>query len=419
MPALRSELSASPRFGLGAALVATVAIRACSFQKKPPPLPPPPPTVYVTPVRRGDVPLFIESVGSLDGYVNADIRARVRGYLESQDYKDGSSVRSGQVLFRIEKSEYVAAVEAARAALEQARVDRKHAHIQLDRDRGLNLNGLLPRQDLDTSIANAAASVGRVEGAEADLARARLNLSYTDVRAPIDGVAGIALVRIGNLVGQDGPTLLTTVSAIDPMRVDFPISEVDYLRYPERFERLENRDVRWARRQFEMLEASGTADRGDPGIELVLSDGSTYPHRAVVVAVNRQIDPSTGTLRLQALVPNPEGLLRPGGYARVRIPREKEGRNVLYVPERALVSVQGTYSVAVVRPDSTGELRRVDLGPATSGVRVVEKGLTEGERVVVEGQQKVKSGARVEARPAREPPPPGPASAAPPGAPGP
>jgi membrane fusion protein (multidrug efflux system) len=251
---------------------------------------------------------------------------------------------------------------------------------------------------------------GQVQAAKAQLDQAVLNLSYTQVTSPIDGVAGLALVRIGNLVGQDSPTLLTTVSHLDPIRVNFPMSESDYTRYRALLAHLEKRDLAWAKQQFGKLDAHGVTDDGDPGVQLVLADGSVYPHRGVIVTANRQIDTSTGTIQIQALVPNSDGALRPGAYGQVRIRRTDEGKGVLVVPERALVSVQGTYSLGVVGPDSKVHLKRVELGATSRGLRVVTSGVAEGDSVVVDGIQKISDGATVDAKPA--PPPSASASAA-------
>lgn len=254
---------------------------------------------------------------------------------------------------------------------------------------------MLSRQDLDNITASVADTEGQVQAAQAQVTQAQLNLSYTQIRSPLSGIAGLAMVRVGNLVGQDGPTLLTTVSQLDPIRVNFPISEVNYVRYPERFKHLESRDLDWAKKQFSKLGSGKTADNGDPGIELVLSDGSTYANRGVIVAANRQVNQSTGTLQVQALVPNPELSLRPGQYAHVRMRRQNEGKDALLVPEKALISVQGTYSVGVIGQKNKVELRRVELGPSAQGQRVVLAGLSEGERIVVEGVQKISEGALV------------------------
>jgi membrane fusion protein (multidrug efflux system) len=386
---------------MAAALAMALLATSCESKKAAPPAPPPP-TVLVKAVVRRDIPLYIEAIGTLDGYVNADIRARVRGYLQTQAYKDGSVVKAGQTLFTIEPTEYSATASAAHAALSRARVSQAHNGVQLEREQGLSAAGMVSRQDLDNATANLADTNGQVQAAQAQVQQAELNLSYTRILSPIDGMAGIALVRVGNLVGQEGPTLLTTVSQIDPIRVNFPMSEVDYVKHPDRFQKLEGLDLAWARKQFARLDTGMAADNGDPGVEIVLSDGSTYAHRGVVVTTDRQIDPTTGTIQIQALVPNPQGTLRPGQYGRIRIRRQDAGQNVLVVPEKALISVQGAYSLGVVGADDKVQLRRVDVGPTTQGLVIVTNGVAEGERVVVEGVQKIADGAPVIAKPAPE-----------------
>jgi len=373
---------------------------ACA-EKKPPP--PPPPTVLVAPVTRGDLALFIEAVGTLDGYVNADIRARVKGYLRSQNYKDGSPVKEGQLLFTIESEEYANAVSAASAALVRATAAKANGTVSLERNTLLAQQGLVSTQTVDDSTAKAADSSGQVLAAQASLRQAQLNLSYTKIHAPVSGMAGLALVRVGNLVGQDGPTLLTTVSQLDPIRVNFPMSEIDYVRFPDRLKDLTKRDVAWAQKQFPKLDAKQKAEGEDPGIELILADGSTYPHRGLLVSANRQVDASTGTIQLQAFFPNPDASLRPGQYARVRIPREDQGKSVLTVPEKALINVQGSYSIAVVGADHKVKLRQVELGPPAKGQRIVLKGLSEGESIVVDGVQKVTDDGVVNPKPAPAP----------------
>jgi len=367
-------------------------------EKKPPP--PPPPKVLVSPVARADLALFIEAVGTLDGYVNADIRARVKGYLRTQEYKDGSPVKEGQLLFTIEPEEYANAVAAARASVVRGEAAKENGQVNLTRNRALAEQGLVSTQMVDNAVAQAADSNGQVLAARASLKQAELNLSYTKIHAPVSGIAGLALVRVGNLVGQDGPTLLTTVSQLDPIRVNFPTSEIDYVRFPDRLKHLEQRDVEWAKKQFPKLDAHQKADGDDAGMELVLADGSVYPHRGLLVAANRQVDASTGTIQLQALFPNPGGSLRPGQYARVRIQREDQGKAALAVPEKALISVQGSFSVGVVGGDNKVKLRTVELGPSSKGMRIVTSGLNEGERIVVDGVQKISDGALVSPSPA-------------------
>jgi membrane fusion protein, multidrug efflux system len=368
--------------------------------------PPPPQTVYVATVQRRDLPLFIEAVGTMDGFDNADIRARVRGFLRTQGYKDGSPVKSGQTLFTIDDAEYQVALSAARAALSRARVAQARDRVQLERDQGLFKTGMISQQDLDNVAASVADADAQIQAAQAQVQQAELNISYTQMKSPIDGVAGLALVRAGNLVGQDGPTLLTTVSQVDPIRVDFPMSENDFVKYPDRFKHLDSRDLAWARAEFAKLAATGHGDDDDPGVEVLLSDGSSYPHRGVLVTANRQVDSSTGTITLQALVPNPDGVLRPGQFGRVRLRRAEAGHDVLVVPEKALISVQGAYSVGVVGPDNKIQMRRVDLGPSAQGVRIALHGVAEGDRIVVDGVQKISDGALVDPKPAPDGPAP-------------
>ncbi len=359
---------------------------------------PPPPTVTVVPVVQREVPLFIEAVAGLDGYVNAEIRARVKGYLEAQKYKDGSSVQQGQPLFTIERTEYAAALANAQANVARAQTLVTHNRAQLERRQSLAPSGVVSKQELDDAQASAADAESQVLAARAQLQQAQLNLSYTEIRSPVSGVAGLALVRVGNLVGQDGPTLLTTVSQVDPIRVNFPFSEVDYLKSPERFKGLDGRDLAWAKKRFE-AQAAGAAPAGDPGLELVLADGSTYPRRGVIVAANRQVDPSTGTIQIQALFPNPDGSLRPGQYGRIRLRRQDAGQNALVVPEKALIQVQGTYSLAVVSADNKVQQRRVEVGPSNGELRIINSGVVAGERVVIEGLQLARDGAVVNPQP--------------------
>jgi membrane fusion protein (multidrug efflux system) len=384
-----------------AALVILLAALGCGEAKKSEAaVPPPPPVVYVAPVERRDLALHTEVAATLDGYVNAEIRARVRGFLKAQSYVDGAFVKAGAPLFAIESDTYASAVKIAKANVARAKAGGARDRVLLERSEGLSQTGMLSQQDLDDARTGVADSTGRVDGAEAELAQAQLNLSYTQIRSPISGVAGVASVRVGNLVGQEGPTLLTTVSQLDPMRLQFALSEVDYVRYPKRYKGFEGRDLPWAQRQFEKLAQTGATELGDPGIELVLSDGSLYPLRGVVVAIDRGIDASTGTITLQALIPNPEGLLRPGQYGRVRVPRSDEGKGVLVVPEKALLFVQGKYTVGVVDDSGKVAMRGVELGARTLGFREVKGGLQEGERVVVEGVQKISEGAQVRPEPA-------------------
>jgi len=369
----------------------------CAESKAKPVGPPPVPAVQVAPVVRQDVTLFNEAVGSLDGYVNADIRARVRGILQAQRYKDGALVKAGQVLFTIDPAEFRIAVESAQAALARAETARAHNKALLARRTELGASNVVSKQEVEDADAAARDAEDQVRTAQAQLQSAKLNLSYTEIRSPVPGVAGLAQVRVGNLVGQDGPTLLTTVSQVDPIRVNFPMSEVDYVKSADRLKRLDGRDLAWATKQFAKMAAGATAD--DDALELVLSDGSVYPHKGVIVAANRQVDASTGTIQLQALFPNPGNVLRPGQYGRVRLRRRDVGANALLVPEKALIQVQGTYSLAVVGDGNKVSIKKVEVGPSSGTSRVVTSGVKAGDRVVAEGVQKVSDGITVVPQP--------------------
>lgn len=388
----------------------------CAESKAKMTTPPPPPAVQVAAVTRRDLPLFLESVGTLDGYVNADIRARARGLLKAQLYKDGATVAAGQPLFAIDRSEFQIAVDSARAALARAETARAHNKALLARRQDLGAAKVVSRQEVEDAEAAARDSEDQVRAATAQLGQAALNLSYTEIRSPVAGIAGLAQVRVGNLVGQDGPTLLTTVSQVDPMRVSFPLSEVDYVKAADRLKQLDRRDLAWAKAAFRKLAGAGGSAATSPAplakataagtdaeidaIELVLSDGSTYPHRGVIVAVNRQVDPTTGTILLQALFPNPGNVLRPGQYGRVRMRRRDAGVNALVVPEKALVQIQGSYSLALVTPANKIALHKVEVGPSAAGMRIITSGVAPGDRVVTDGVQKVSDGITVNPQPA-------------------
>ncbi len=381
------------RFALMMSLLAVTAL-GCAAEAKGPATPPPP-KVVVAPVHERTVELFSEQVGLLDGYVNAEMRARVRGYLKEQTFRDGAQVKAGQVLFVIDPVEYQAAVESARGTLERAHAAVEVSRLQLARTKALLESGTSTQRALEDITAAYQDGLGQERAAQAALRQAELNLSYTQVRSPIDGRAGLALVRVGNLVGQDGPTLLTTVSALDPIRMRFPIGERDYLKNAQRYKELAGRDADWARKEFVALAKDGHTSSGDSGVELILADGSTYSQRGVIVATDREINPSTGTIEVEALFPNPEGILRPGQYGRVRVKRSDVAERALVVAQKALLEVQGTFSVAVVGQGNKVELRRVEVGPITDEDRVITKGVARGERVVVEGVQKVSDGAVV------------------------
>jgi len=364
---------------------ALAALGSTAGCKKPPP-PLPPPTVLVAPAVQQDLSLTAEFVGTIDGYVNAEIRARVKGFLKTQDYQDGAFVKKGQLLFTIDPSEYQAAVAKAKGALGRAQAGYGQAKVTADRYRPLAAKQAVSQQDLDDAVASQRAAAATVDSAKAALDEAQLNLGYCRIYSPVDGVAGTAQVRVGNLVGQSDPTLLTTVSQLDPMRVTFPISEAQYMRVAARAATLERLDP---------LDAG--ADRQT--LDLLLADGSIYPHKGWFVSVGREVEKGTGTIQVQTVFPNPERILRPGQYGRVRVPRPTDGKPSVVVPESAVKELQGSYTVSVVAPDDTVQIRPVEVGPRVSKLWAITKGVNAGDRVITEGAQKVAEGQKVVAKP--------------------
>ena len=373
------------RRGVSVIAGALAALGVAAGCKKPPP-PLPPTTVLFAPAVQQDLSLTAEFVGTIDGYVNAEIRARVKGFLKTQDYQDGAFVKTGQLLFTIDPSEYQAAVAKAKGALARAQASYGQAKVTADRYRPLAAKQAVSQQDLDDAVAQQRAAAATVDSAKAQLDEANLNLGYTRITSPVDGVAGTAQVRVGNLVGQAEPTLLTTVSQLDPMRVTFPISEAQYMRVASRAAALEKLDP---------LDA-GT-DR--KVLDLILADGSVYPHKGWFVSVGREVEKGTGTIQVQSVFPNPERILRPGQYGRVRIPRPSDGKPSVVVPESAVKELQGSYTVAVVTPEDTVQIRTVEVGPRASKLWAITKGISAGDRVITEGAQKVAEGQKVVAQP--------------------
>lgn len=351
-----------------------ISATACS---KPKPPPPPPMQVEVTAAATRTVPLVVEYTGEVRGAEDVQVMARVPGYLQEQAYREGDVVKKGDLLFVIDPRQFVASVASARAevARQQALYDR--AVVQVDRLAPLAAKNAVSKQDLDNAEANAAATKAAVEGAKAVLEQAELDLSYTRVTSPITGVAGLRQIDLGTYVGAPQPTVLTIVSRLDPVRFDFGVAEADYLDYI--------RDISATDRR---------ANRDKALAELVLADGSVHPYKGRIAVLGRGVDPTTGTLPVQAIFPNPQGVLRPGQFARIRIPIKLQ-QDAIVIPQRAVQELQGTFNVAVVHPDSTIEIRPVEVSHQVGRDYVVSKGLTPGEVIVVEGLQKVRQGARV------------------------
>jgi len=372
-------------------------------EKKPPP--PPPPTVLVAPVLKEDVPVFSDYVATVEGYINVDIRARVVGFLMTQDYKDGAYVKQGQLLFTIDPRQFQADVATARGQVAQAQALLTRANITVQRYRPLAAKQAISQQDLDNAIASQQNATGLLESAKGTLAQAELNLSWTKIFSPVNGVAGTAQVRIGNLVGQGVPTLLTTVSQVDPIRVIFNISEVDYIRYATLVASTERLGEAVIQERLALsLDGGSPMPAGNPGLELILADNSVYKYRGFIISAQRQIQTTTGTLQVEAVFPNPDAFLRPGLYARIRGQRPGSGKDTLLIPQKAVSELQGTFSVAVVTPEDKVQIRKVEVGPRVGPNWIITQGLSAGERVIVEGVQKVTDGAPVKPQPASSPP---------------
>ena len=323
--------------------------------------------VTVAPER---VTLTSEWIATLDGYVNAQIRPQVSGYLLKRDYEEGAVVRKGQTLFEIDARPFIATRDQMRAQLGEARAQLGKAERDLQRDRPLAEQRAIAQSQLDNDVQADLAAQASVNSAAAAVETAELNLGFTKVTSLIDGVAAIATAQIGDLVGPS--TLLTTVSQIDPIKAYFPLSEQEYLQIAGRIN----------------APGASTASKapwqGAAGLTLVLADGSVYPRTGSFLAADREIDAKTGTIRISARFPNPNHLLRPGEYGRVRA-ETRVRADALLVPQRAVNELQGSFQVRVVGPDNKVSTRTVKVGERVGSRWVIDGGLEPGARVVVEG----------------------------------
>jgi membrane fusion protein (multidrug efflux system) len=324
--------------------------------------------VEVTPVLQQDVPLSHEWVGTLDGSVNAEIRPQVEGYVLRQTYKEGAAVRKGAPLFEIDPRPFKASYDQARAAVARDAAARDKAKLDVERFEPLAAQRAVSQQELDNANSSLRQAQATVAASQATFDRAKLNLEWTRVVSPIDGVAGIAKVQVGDLV--NGQRVMTTVSTVDPIKVYFNASEREYMS--------------WARDWSGKGGVKGS-------LVMTLSDGTLYARRGDPLLADRNVDLKTGTITLVGSFPNPEQLLRPGQYAKVRAD-VGINRGALLVPQRAVWEVQGNSQVAVVGADNKVEIRPIQTGARAGTLVVVEKGLQPGNRIVVEGIQKVSPG---------------------------
>ena len=356
------------------------------------------PDVEVVQVEQKDVPIFSEWIGTLDGLVNADVRAQVTGYLLRQGYQEGAFVNKGQLLFEIDPRPFQAVLDQAEGQLAQAKAQLANAEA-VQRRTELDVNRYTPlakeeaasQQDLDNAVQNnlaakatVATAQAQIQTAQAAVETAQINLDFTRLIAPIDGIAGQAQLQVGALVNpSSGP--VTSVSTVDPIKVYFTVSEQEYLAWRKRFP----------------TDATREAADKNLHLELILADGSIYPHEGTFYFADRQVDPNTGAIRLAGLFPNPGNILRPGGYGRIRTATRTQ-QGALLVPQRAVSELQGGYQVAVVDSENKVSIQTVQVGDRVGSEWIIADGLKPGERVVAEGVQKVRPGMQVNPKPFAE-----------------
>jgi RND family efflux transporter MFP subunit len=353
------------------------------------------PDVQVVQVEQKDVPIYGEWIGTLDGFVNADVRAQVTGYLLRQGYQEGSFVKQGQLLFQIDPRPFQAALDQAEGQLAQANANLTNAQAVQGRTQ-LDVNRYTPlakeeaasQQDLDNAVQNNLAAKATVETSEAAIKTdqaavetARINLDFTHLIAPIDGIAGQAQLQVGALVSPSSG-VVTSVSTVDPIKVYFTVSESEYLEWNKRFP----------------TETTLQAANKSLKLQLILADGSTYPRDGTFYFADRQVNVGTGAIRIAGLFPNPGNILRPGGYGRIRTAVRIQ-KDALLVPQRAVSELQGSYEVAVVDSQNKVSIRTVTVGDRVGSQWIIADGLKAGERVVAEGVQKVRPGSQVNPKP--------------------
>jgi membrane fusion protein, multidrug efflux system len=358
----------------------SVALSACKGQEEAAQAPPPP-DIPVIVTKAQEVPLFLEFVGQIFGFKDIAIRARVEGFLESIHFEEGSVVEKDQLLYTLESQPYEEVVANRMSQVAEAETMLAKASSDLGRIKPLAKLKAVSQSDLDGAVARFEAAQASVEAAEANLRAARIQLGYTKVYSPINGIIGKTKAKVGDFVGREpNPVILNVVSQIDTVLVEFFLTENQYLEAARRY-------------------LGKTADGRPPEnkrvpLELILSDGSLYPEKGQVDFINREVDPTTGAILLQASFPNPEGLLRPGQFAKVKV-RAETVKDGILIPQRCVTELQGQFSVFVVGQDNTAKQRQVTLGPAVGSAYLVKEGLKAEEQVVYEGLQMIRDGAVV------------------------
>jgi membrane fusion protein (multidrug efflux system) len=357
-----------------AVLAVAITVTGC---KKAAPIALPPPMVQVMDITATNVPITGEIIGQLDSPQNVEVRARVEAFVEKVLFTEGTQVKEGDPLFLLDPKPFEERLAAAKGVLAQARASLNKYHKDVARLEPLAEKKAIPQQDLDNAVASVAVGEANVLSAEAQVKSAELDLGYCDVRAPVAGLIGAKQVSVGSLVGKGEPTLLATISQLDPIWFYCAISEVDYLQAERRLEETGTRLV-------------------DVPLVLILADGSEHPDPGGFVFLDRAVDVTTGTIRARAQFPNTQKLLRPGMFARIRV-RATAKRDSILVPERALVELQGKSFVWVIGADNKATQRPVQVAPTRIGSSaMIRDGLKVGERIVVEGLQKLREGAAVQ-----------------------
>ena len=335
---------------------------------------PPPPLVEVVTVTQADVPLYHEWIGVLEGLVNAHIRAQVTGYLVSQNYREGDPIKKGDLLFEIDRRPFQAALDQAKGQLAQAEARLGKTELDVKRYAPLVKDKAISQEEYDDAVQANLEAKAAVVSAKAQAEQADLNLGFTRIISPIDGIASIANGQIGDLVGPSTGEL-TTVSTVDPIKVYYNVTEQAYINFTKLFATERDR--------YDRL--------GKLEIELILADGAAYPIKGKIYAADRQISPTTGALRVAALFPNPNNALRPGEFGRVRV-KFDVASGALLVPQRAISELQGSYQIAVVDAENKIHIQPVRVGERSGRLWIIQEGLHPGQVVVVEGIQKVREG---------------------------
>jgi membrane fusion protein (multidrug efflux system) len=360
---------------MGVLTVAMVICAGCSSNAEKPA--PPPPGVTVISVIQKDVPVHQEWVGTMAGNVDADIRPKVDGFLLNRLYAEGSYVDKGSPMFQLDNRQGQAAVEQAQGHLERARAALGQAQTDVRRFTPLVAQKAVSQAELDKALSSESAGKAEVNAGQAELDNAKLNLAWTTVTAPISGIAGVSKVQIGDLMTPT--TIMTTISSVNPIYVDFSVAEQDYLRF--------------------VREKTGRSAGQD--LQLILGDGTVFPRRGHALFVNREVDSRTGSIQVRGAFPNPGNVLRPGQYARIRAVSELR-KGALLIPQQSVSELQGVYQVGVVAPDNKVTIKAVTLGPQFGDMWVVESGLQAGDKVVVDGLQRIKTGMTVAPTPFKD-----------------